>query len=72
MRRLIEGGAYSKSKGFRQIIFFLCKKINIFLHPRPRLLPHQDQVADLKTKYSHFEIYKISFDKKKWPSIGLE
>ena len=30
------------------------------------------ELMEKKTKYSHFEINKISFDKKKWPSIGLE
>ena len=30
------------------------------------------ELVEKKTKYSHFEINKISFDKKKLPSIGLE
>ena len=30
------------------------------------------KLMEKKTKYSNFEINKMSFDKKNWPSISLE
>ena len=118
MRRLFEGSAYLKTKGFRQKIFEPDEKLKLVGHvpiecsslldyflkadssnkliatvggKRQReiglLVPGKficcmkqlrqanilyRELMEKKTKYSHFEINKISFDKKKWPSIGIE
>lgn len=31
-----------------------------------------NELVEKKTKYSHFEMDRITFDKKKWPSVGPE
>ena len=61
MRRLTEGTAYSKTKGFRQK-FFLYKIISKYLHPCPHLYPHQDRVADLAFIYFQYRIHSPGMD----------
>ena len=64
-QRLIEGGAYSnKNQKFQTIDFFSVKEL-IFLHPRPYLLPRQNQVADLARTHFQYRTHSLGMDQIK-------